>query len=102
MFKKIDIENYIENRYREYCKILPEKEWDIQYVEFYQDIKPEKLSKLFTAFHASLTRLFSQMNDRLPTGEEFGAHYWAEQSRELITIIESINALSRVLKNTEY
>lgn len=41
------------------------------------------------------------MNDRLPTGENT-AHFWAENSRNLILAIDCIRRLERGLKNTEY
>ena len=39
------------------------------------------------------------MNERLPTGD-YGNHYWAENSRELILAIEVLRGLERVLKTT--
>lgn len=41
------------------------------------------------------------MNQRLPTGE-FGNHFWAEPSRELILVINTALGMQRTLKNTEY
>ena len=41
------------------------------------------------------------MNQRLPTGE-FGNHFWAEPSRELILAINTALGMQRTLKNTEY
>ena len=41
------------------------------------------------------------MNERLPTGE-FGAHYWADESRDLLVIIEIMFDLYNNLKGTKY
>jgi serine/threonine-protein kinase len=41
------------------------------------------------------------MNSRLPSGE-YGAHFWADPSRELIYVIDKIEGLQRLLKNTDH
>lgn len=102
MPSQIDIDNFIEIQYRKYIQHKPKSEWDYQYEEFYREFKPERLQELLTVFHAELTDLFSMMNSRLPTGEEFGSHFWADPSRDLILIIEIIGALQRFLKGTSY
>ena len=45
--------------------------------------------------------LFRTMNERLPTGD-YGAHFWADPSRELIFIIELTISLQGSLKKTEW
>lgn len=101
MPSKIDIENFIEGQYRKSFQSVPYSECDQQYAELYRKIPHNKMREMFVAFHAKLTSLFDEMNSRLPTGEN-GAHYWADQSRSLIAIIETVRTLQGELKNTEY
>ena len=98
---KIDIENFIEGQYRKYFQYTPNDNCDQQFSGLYRDITHVKMREMFTAFHAELTSLFDQMNSRLPTGDE-GAHYWADQSRALIAIIEIVTTLKKELKDTEF
>lgn len=98
---KIDIENFIEGQYRKCFQYTPYSDCDQQYSGLYRDIPHVKMREIFTALHAELTSLFDQMNSRLPTGDT-GEHYWADQSRSLITIIEIVRMLQSELKNTGF
>lgn len=67
-----------------------------QYIDIYENYD-SKISKYFIYFHQELDELLKYMNDRVSNG-----HYTANESRELIYIIENINELQITLKNTKY
>lgn len=98
---EIDIENFIEGQYRKYFQYLPYSERDQQYAGLYRDIPHEKMREMFSSFHSELTSLFDIMNSRLPTGDE-GAHFWADPSRDLIAVIDTIRTLQNELEHTPY
>lgn len=92
----MNAENAIESHYRKLSDIL-----NNEFKDLYEPINNDKLRILFSTLHSSITSLFDSMNNRLPTDED-SAHFWAEPSRELIRSIETIEALERSLKNSEY
>lgn len=95
---KVSIDNIFESNIREL------ESWGItslEYEDLYKDIGHEKLKTIFSWLHAGYINLFRTMNDRLPTGE-YGAHFWAAPSRELIFIIELTISLQSSLKKTEW
>ncbi|QSL94408.1 protein kinase family protein [Ectopseudomonas toyotomiensis] len=92
----MNAENAIESHYRKLSDIL-----NNEFEDLYEPINNDKLRILFSTLHSSITSLFDSMNNRLPTDED-SAHFWAEPSRELIRSIETIEALERSLKNSEY
>lgn len=67
-----------------------------QYIDIYNGYD-NKISPYFIYFHQELDGLLRYMNDRVSNG-----HYTANESRELIYIIEQINELQATLKNTKY
>ena len=67
-----------------------------QYIDIYSDYD-NKIKPYFIYFHQELDELLRYMNDRVSNG-----HYTANESRELICIIEQINELQSILKNTNY
>ena len=92
----MNADNAIESHYRKLFDIL-----NNEFEDLYESIKNDKLRILFSTLHSSITSLFDSMNNRLPTDEET-AHFWADPSRELIRSIETIEALERSLKSSEY
>jgi len=62
-------------------------EIDEEFRGIYSDVSNDELQYLFTILHSKLISLFRDMNMRLPTNK-YTAHYWADQSRELITCID--------------
>ena len=67
-----------------------------QYIDLY-DSYEEKIRPYFIYFHQRLDELLKYMNDRVKTG-----YYTANESRELINLIERINELKNLLKSTKY
>lgn len=95
--EKMNIENYIESQYRE----LVEKGLNVEFSDLYNSFENVKLREVLTTLHYYFITLFRTMNERLPTGEN-GAHFWADPSRELISIIEITIGLYNTLKNSKY
>lgn len=93
----MNIENYIESQYRE----LVEKGLNVEFSDLYNSFENVKLREVLTTLHYYFITLFRTMNERLPTGEN-GAHFWADSSRELISIIEITIGLYNTLKNSKY
>ena len=79
----MNIENYIEAQYRE----LQLKGFNAEFSDLYKAVEHIKLREVMATLHYYFTTLFRTMNERLPTGEN-GAHFWADPSRDLISIIE--------------
>lgn len=92
----LKVNNHIENIYRDL--LIHE---NLEYSELYESFKHIKLIGIFSTIHSLLIKNYKKMNERLPTGENTD-HFWAENSRKLITAIESIESLQRGLKNTHY
>lgn len=92
----MDILNYIEGKYRE---IKPYE--NIEFCNLYSWVKQDELKTIFSTVHHLIVENYSRMNDRLPT-KEYTAHFWAENSRQLLLAIETIQGLSRVLIGSEY
>lgn len=93
----MNIENYIEAQYRE----LQSRGFNFEFSELYSSVEHVKLREIMSTLHYYFTSLFRTMNERLPTGE-FGAHFWADPSRELISIIEITLGLYNNLKGSKY
>lgn len=66
------------------------------YIDLYNKYD-SKISRYFTYFHQNLNELLKYMNERVSNG-----HYTANESRELIDIIEKIKELKSLLQNTKY
>lgn len=93
----MNIENYIEAQYRE----LQSKGFNAEFSDLYKSVDHIKLREVLATLHYYFTTLFRTMNERLPTGE-YGAHFWADPSRELISIIEITLGLYNALKDSKY
>lgn len=89
-------ENYIEYIRRELIDYT-----NIEYEDLYKTFPNDNLTNIFSTLHHMLISNFKIMNRRLPTNTET-KHYWAEPSRELIEIIDTIKGLELALKDTEY
>lgn len=87
-------DNYIETKYREL-----ETRINIEYLDLYETFNNRKLQELFSTLHSMLVENYKAMNTRLPTNLGT-AHYWADNSRELLFAFDVINGLERVLSKT--
>lgn len=95
---RLNIDNILETNIRE---LNSRGITSFEYEELYSDITNEKLKTVFTWLHGGYMGLFRTMNERLPTGD-YGAHFWADPSRELIFIIELTISLQGSLKKSEW
>lgn len=89
------INNYIESQYRELSAYI-----NIEYIDLYSTFSNRKLQEIFSTIHHLFATNYKAMNSRLPTGE-YGNHFWADNSRELLLAIEVLKGLERVLQNTD-
>lgn len=89
--KKV-INSFIENKLQEFGS-----ETSGEFYALYSPIQNNKLNLLFSSLHANLNKLIKKMNTRIP-----GGHFWAQESRELIWLIETIYELQSNLANTQY
>lgn len=93
---RVNLDNVLETTIRE----LNSKGFtSFEYEDLYGNVGNEKLKTIFSWLHGGYTQLFRTMNERLPSGE-FGAHFWAEPSRSLISLIELTITLQGSLKKT--
>ena len=92
----MNVENCIEAQYRE---LMECSEPNAEYADLYKTFTHPHLREILTTLHHDLILLFKRMNDRLPTGE-CEAHFWADESRELIRRLDIINGLFGALKGT--
>ena len=88
--------NYIETLRREKEQYLTE-----EYANFYSDFNYNDLDLVLSTLHSELLDAFKRLNLRLPT-ESNGAYFRADDSRNLINIIDNIKTLQRKAANTEY
>lgn len=88
------VENFIETKYRDLGERIT-----IEYIDLYGAFSNRKLQEIFSTVHSMFVENYRAMNNRLPTNE-YTAHYWADNSRELLLAIDVINGLERVLSKT--
>lgn len=93
----MNINNLLENKIRE----LNERGiTSFEYEALYENIGNEKIRDVFSLLHGGYINLFRRLNERLPTSD-YVAHFWAEESRNLIFVIDFTFELQSVLKKTE-
>ena len=92
------VENSIVAKHREFFQRF---EFNKEFASLYSSVGKELLKEIFETAHHEINRLCRRMNERLPTGE-FCAHYWADESRDLLVIIEIMFDLYNNLKDTKY
>ena len=90
------IDIFIKNKYDE----IPEgcEENVKKLLPFYFDIPSAKLADLFSYLHYQINQSFDFMNYKISTNH----HYNAENSRELISIIDLYEKLHNALKDSKY
>jgi serine/threonine-protein kinase len=89
------LENYLETLTKELGS------YNDEYVDLYNTIAHTVIRSIFSTLHANIISAFKTMNSRLPSGE-YGSHFWADPSRDLIYTISRIEGLQRVLKQTNF
>lgn len=94
----MNLENYIESQYRE---LVSPDTINAEFADLYLGIEHAKLREMLTTLHHNFTSLFKLMNERLPTND-YGAHFWADPSRDLIKTIEITLGLYNALKTSKY
>ncbi len=72
---------------------------NVEYEHIYENCSDAELRILLATIHHELIKLFTMMNSRLPTGDH-SAHYWAAESRELLSVIDIINGLEAGLRGS--
>ena len=93
----VNIDNILESNIRD---LNAQGITSFEYEDLYKNIDNEKLKTIFSWLHAGYMSLFRTMNERLPT-HEYGTHFWADPSRDLIFIIELTISLQSSLKKTK-
>ncbi len=88
------VENFIETKYRDLGVRI-----SIEYIDLYGVFSNRKLQEIFSTIHSMFVENFRAMNSRLPTNQ-CTAHYWADNSRELLLAFDVLNGLERVLTTT--
>lgn len=76
-------------------------EINLEYIDLYKGFENEKLQEVLSTLHYLLIESYSTMNQLLPS-EDYSRHFWAEDSRKLINIINIINKLKGKLLNSEF
>ena len=93
----MNIENYIEAQYRE----LKDKRLNNEFQDLYIGVEDVKFREILSTLHYEFVSLFRTMNERLPTGD-YGAHFWAAPSRDLIDTVEMTIGLFNAVKGSKY
>lgn len=75
---------------------LKELEYLPEYDQLYEWCSSEMMKFIFSKLHYNISKLFILMNGKLSTN-----YYLAQDSRNLITCIESVNTMYNKFKNTE-
>lgn len=94
-----ELENFLVNTYNGLAKNFGDN-YKYNYQELYKTITNEKLRDIFSLLHHEFINLFGVMNTRIKNTEPSG-HYLAEDSRNLIKVIEVTLNLSNVLKEKD-
>ena len=89
------LDNSIEIKYRELGVRI-----NVEYIELYSGFSNHRVQEILSTLHSMLINNYNAMNDRLPTVDSTN-HFWAENSRELLLAIDTINSLNRLLSKTE-
>lgn len=67
----------------------------ILYQDFYTDITPFNLRQIFSTLHCAFNELFAYMNSK---NDDYGGHYNAHESRQLLDTIDYFELLNAKLK----
>ena len=79
------------------------------YLELYKSVPNENLRTIFASWHSSLNSSFEILNDDLRTETDkdgnlryTGGYFHAQDSRDLLAVIDHIRGLQKKLENTPY
>lgn len=78
------VDNAIESAYRALAENLNRDN-----IPLYLEVPDPKLRIVFSTLHTTINRTCERMNERLPTANST-AHFWAEESRQLLNAIDAI------------
>lgn len=92
------LQNNIISKHKDYFERF---ELNKEFADLYRPIKNRMVQEIFESAHHELNGLFRKMNTRLPT-RSGTAHYWADESRDLIFIIEILLELYHNLKGSKF
>lgn len=93
---ELKLKNFIANKKREFQDHI-----NMEYSELYKDFDNKDINTFLSSLHKIVVDECLAMNIRLPTGDNT-AHFWAENSRNLLYAIVQIRSLQQGLKNTAY
>ena len=68
-------------------------------ISLYSEVPDPKLRIIFSTLHTAISQACEKMNERLPTGNST-AHFWAEESRNLLSAIDIVNQLQKSLQGS--
>jgi eukaryotic-like serine/threonine-protein kinase len=88
---------YIKNKIQEHFDRFSIENVN-RYIDFYEEIKLPVFKEFFSSYHFHLNNLFKFLNSKLRSN----GHYNAHESRELMFLIEEIEAMQSTLKGTQY
>lgn len=91
------IEVYIQRKYKEYLSdenIENIKDFSL----FYNNISSPELANIFAYFHNNFNGLFKFLNEK----KNINYHYNAHESRELLQLINELEAFQRELNNSKF
>jgi len=91
-------EIFIKNKADEILSTSNDLEYINKYLPFYKDIYSDDLSYIFAYFHYKFNSLFQFMNEKI----NINNHYNADESRELIALIDNEKQIFKELQNSKY
>ena len=90
------IDNAIESAYRALAENLSKDN-----ILLYSEVPDPKLQIVFSTLHTTINWTCERMNERLPTGNST-AHFWAEESRQLLNAIGTVEQLHKSLQGSRF
>ena len=90
------IDNAIDSAYRALAENLSKDN-----ILLYSEVPDPKLQIVFSTLHTTINWICERMNERLPTGNST-AHFWAEESRQLLNAIGTVEQLHKSLQGSRF
>lgn len=92
----MSLQNTIENAHRALGA-----NFNNEHIDIYKTFQNQELQEVFSTIHNMFMVNYELMNSRLPTYQE-PAHFWAENSRNLLSAIEILQDLQEELENSPH